>query len=124
MATLTPVRFRHAAQALTTALTALFEATEAELDARARLERKETELLLSGRVEGTNERERRAWLRQHLTQEHESLEAAARVTRAARLQLEHARVKWDALRYGLRLLEATRHQHADTHEHERTPTYP
>lgn len=103
---LTPHQLAQAKNALITAHATWTTTALALAQAQAELKRNEAEMLDKG-VTGDNKEQREARVRLALVDEHDTLIRCEEAHTNAKHELECARLEWDALRYTLRLLEAT-----------------
>lgn len=83
------------------------EAANAVVENKYQHEQARAEVLTEG-VQGRNAEESEPRIRQVLQDKHIRLESYESTLNAAKSELEAARLEWDCLRYGVRLLEALR----------------
>ena len=100
----TAEQFTQASRALQGARTVYRDAAKALAKAKYDLELKKVPLLRAG-VQGSNQEQREAELREGLTAEYKKVDDAETTLTDARTELENAVTVWDCLRYQLRLTE-------------------
>ena len=100
----TPEQFTQASRALQGARTVYRDAANALAKAKHDLEAKKAPLLVAG-VQGANQEQREATLRQKLTAEYKKVHEAETSLTDARTEIDNAQTVWDCLRYQLRLAE-------------------
>ena len=103
-ATPTPEQFTQASRTLQGARTVHRDAANALAKAKYDLETKKVPLLVAG-VEGKNQEQRDAVLREGLEADFKKVHEAEKTLTDARTELENAVTVWDCLRYQLRLVE-------------------